>query len=384
MPEPKKAGGAEQTPLDLSDFVFSESAPEFQIEAEIDPVDAQAEEAAVLFSNAQDEAARMVLEAAVRDPSSGMGERLWLMLFDLHRLSGDRAAFDALGIGYASAFEQSPPVWREASVPPEKAAVGKRKAGVSSSSVFFSDPLCGDNDAAFAAIEKSLEKNPKLRLDLGKITHFDDAGCARLMALRQKARKSRGEIVLLGLDALREQIAAGIEVGRAEGKACWLLLLDIHQLQGRQDVFEDLAINYAVTFEESPPSWEPERVMASEAASTPGAAGTTVDAEATSDPTPVAVANDEGSTNGFALRGDIKGAKFTELAAYGQQADSILVDCSALTRMDFVSAATLLNVLTPFCSSGKRIVFKQPNYLVAELFGVLGLDAVATIVFGKN
>ena len=93
--------------------MFSESAPDFQFEGEIDPVDAQAEEAAILFANGQDDAARAVLESAVDVHRSGPGERLWLMLFDLYQLAGKRAPFDALGIDYARSFEKSPPGWRD-------------------------------------------------------------------------------------------------------------------------------------------------------------------------------------------------------------------------------------------------------------------------------
>jgi hypothetical protein len=42
----------------LSEFVFSEIAAEFQVEAELDPLDAEAEEAAMLYSNGQDAAVR--------------------------------------------------------------------------------------------------------------------------------------------------------------------------------------------------------------------------------------------------------------------------------------------------------------------------------------
>ena len=77
----------------LSDFVFSESAPQFHLEPEIDPVDADAQEAAILFANAQDSAARTVLENAVRHHAGASSERLWRMLFDLYHLLGDQVAF---------------------------------------------------------------------------------------------------------------------------------------------------------------------------------------------------------------------------------------------------------------------------------------------------
>jgi hypothetical protein len=36
----------------------------------------------------------------------------------------------------------------------------------------------------------------------------------------------------------------------------WLLLLELHQQAFHQEAFEEAAVNYAITFEVSPPSWE--------------------------------------------------------------------------------------------------------------------------------
>jgi anti-anti-sigma regulatory factor len=64
--------------------------------------------------------------------------------------------------------------------------------------------------------------------------------------------------------------------------------------------------------------------------------------------------------------------------------DPVLIDCSSLTRIDFVSAGALLNVLSTVRQQGRQIVFRHPNHLVAELFGVVGLTSVATIEFEKH
>ena len=342
------------------DFVFSESSPEFQVEAEIDPVDAEAQEAAILFANAQDTAVRAVLENAVRIHPFGPGERLWLMLFDLYQLNGERAVFESLGVEYARSFEKSPPGWRATSSAP-----GKEK-GVAAGSLLFKGELLGENSGAFSAIEQALEKNPKLRLDLSKVSLFDADGCSRLLGLMQVARKAKRELELLGRDSLASLIEAHIEPGRAECQACWLLLLELCQLQGRFEAFEDLAINFAVTFELSPPSWESSRVAAP-------------------DPLPSMLKSaGSSSLDAFALQGSIKASRFGDLPSYAEVHDPVILDCAALDRMDFISAGALLNVLTTVRRTGKQIVFRHPNRLVAELFGVVGLNAVATIVFAKS
>ena len=348
--------------LDYSDFVFSESSPDFQIEAEIDPIDAEAEEAAVLYANGQDEAVRAILENAVRVHHYGPGERLWLMLFDLYRLTGNKGAFEALGIDYAQAFEKSPPGWHDKS---DKSSQ-KTKETVAGSSLFRGE-LTGDNKAAFVAVHQALEKNKILRLDLSKVSTIDSKGCGYLLSLLQQARKAKKEIELLGRDKLGVLVHDHVVPGKAEEKECWLLFLELCQLQGQREIFEDLAVDYAVTFEVSPPSWEEGRVAV---------------------PEPVAQADTAGvggdvAVDAYVLRGDIKSLRFGDLSAHAEMYDTLSLDCSELTRMDFISAGALLNTVTTVRKAGKQVIFRHPNYLVAELLGVVGVKAVATIVYAK-
>ena len=351
---------AESLQSDFSDFRLSQSSLDFQIEAEVDPIDSQAEEAAVLFANHQDSAVQAVLESALQTHRSGAAERLWLMLFDLYRISGQQQAFEAMELEYARAFEKSPPGWR--SRPADQARVPESTAG----SVLFKGELLGANTGAFEVVRQALEKNRKIRLDLSKVKQLDPEGCGCLLSLMVRARRNKGEIELLGREALGELVQGRVEPGKAEGKDCWLLLLEICQLQGRHEAFEEAAIDYAVTFEESPPSWEVARIAAPE----PLVRGSVV------------VAGDA-ERDAYVLKGEVKSSRFGDLAGYANVHDPVLIDCAELTRMDFISAGALLNALVTIRSSGKQIVFRNPNHLVAELFGVVGLKAVATIVFSK-
>jgi anti-anti-sigma regulatory factor len=362
-PKPVETPPAEPPVAQYSDFVFSESSPDFQIEAEIDPVDAEAEEAAVLFANGQDETVRAVLENAVRIHHFGPGERLWLMLFDLYRLTGNKAAFEALEVEYAQSFEKSPPSWVDQSrkQPKSNDAVP--------GSLLFRGELTGDNAAAFDAINQALAKNPRLRLDLSKVKQLDSAGCGQLLALLQQARKARRELELLGRDTLASLVQKRVVSGSAEDNECWLLLLELCQLQGQCEDFENLAVDYAVTFEVSPPSWESARVAAPEPV--PELAPENAPGDALLD-------------EAYVLRGEIKALRFSDLAAHAESRDSLVIECSELKRMDFISAGALLNALTTVRRSGKPIIFHYPNFLVAELFSVVGLNAVATIIFAKH
>ena len=139
-------------------------------------------------------------------------------------------------------------------------------------------------------------------------------------------------------------------------------------MQGQHEIFEDVAVDYAVTFEVSPPSWEvsrvarPDPVRASPASAV--AQGAPVDA--------------------YVLQGEIRALRFGDLPAYAESHDVVVIDCARLSRMDFISAGALLNALTVIRRSGKPIVFHHPHRLVAELFVVVGLSTVASFVFAKH
>jgi ABC-type transporter Mla MlaB component len=359
---------------DFSDSEFLQLSHDFQVESDLDPVNAPAEEAAVLFANDQDQAAQMVLENALRSQESGAAERLWLMLFDLYRISGQRSPFEAMGVDYARAFEKSPPSWGDETQAAQPAEAAKNKGG----NVIFKGDLVGGNAASFDAMRQALGNNHVLRLDVSRIGKIDAEGCAHFLEFLSYARKNKRSVDLRGRDVLialaRDCVAAGKEKTPVSGKKCWQLLLELFQQQGQREVFEELAIDYAVTFEESPPSWEAGRVTAPEP-----------DAQEESEAQDAAVEeNHAEDETAYALSGEVKSARFSDLPAFAQTKDALLIDCAKLTRIDFVSAGALLNVLTAVRNSGKPVVFRHPNRMVAELFRVVGLTGMASVVFAKQ
>lgn len=349
----------------FSDFSPGESLAGILVEEGHPNTDADAEEAAMLYANRQNDEARSVLEEVVQRRGHDAGEWLWRMLFDLYRVVGDHKAFDAMGIEYARVFEKSPPIWRgEISHQPASSAL---VGGVS-----FNGDLVGSNKPAFAVIRQALEKRKRLRIDFSRTRQADAAGCANLLALIQEARPKQKEIDLLGLDSLTASLQARLVPGEAKDQECWLLFLELCQRQGKQDVFENTAIDYAVTFELSPPSWDERCVSASKRR-----AETVLPEEAGKD------AGQKTSINAYVLEGDVRGVRFDDLGEFAETRENVMIDCSGLLCMDFVSAGVLANILAGFKRQGKTVVLYHPNYLVAGLFRVLGLNASARIVLPK-
>ncbi|HMX21474.1 MAG TPA: STAS domain-containing protein [Accumulibacter sp.] len=352
------AASSDSGPLTISEFVFSEFSAGLQVEPEVDPIDAQAEEVAMQYASGQDRLVQQTLENAIRFNDSTQAERLWLLLFDFFRLTGKKEDFESLSLEYAASFEKSPPTWRQTTVtttPPVKAIA----------TTIFKGELYGDNDAGFAALREAIERHPRLRIDLSKVHSLDDKGCERLMNLLEQARKYRREVDMLGTKELEALVDPFIILGKAQDRGCWFLKLELCQIHGQIEEFEDLAINYAVTFEISPPSWEASRASKASVTPPPQADEYTLTGDA------------------YPLKGEVKNTRFADLLVFAAAHDPVIIDCSEVTRMDFLSAGALLNVMNSVKTSGRKIVFRHPHLLLAELFRVVGLTSLADIVFAK-
>ena len=315
------------------------------------------EEAAVLYANGGAREAEVLLEAAVSDQVGKAGEGLWMMLLDLYQLTGQRERFESRVLDYATRFERSPPPWVNLT-----SAQPRRKADVV--------PLINLNGALSEPARQQLEqisiigqRSGSIRIDLKRLRSADATGCRMLLDAITGLLRERVKVFLLNAGQLVPLLESQIEVGRAEGREIWLLLLELLQHTGESARFEDLAVDYAVTFEESPPSWEnrpqpPAAMMAGPEED---------DAE------------DEDSPR---LEGEMTGTNnegIKKIAALAAERPAVTVDCSQLRRMDFVSAGTLFNVLATLRTQGKQVSLRNVNAMVGALLRVMGVDQVAQV-----
>ncbi|QID19702.1 STAS domain-containing protein [Nitrogeniibacter mangrovi] len=314
-----------------------------------------AEEAAVLYANGQNDAAAAVLAAFVDSLPIGQGEFMWMMLIDLYKLTGMRAEFDERVIAYARSFEKSPPAWDVADAPAQKSKS-------SSPSVAMGAALTEEVGKQFVRVRETALKHGAVRIDLSRLRSADDAGCTLFRDLVGALREQGVTVKLSGCAAVAAMLGGQVTVGQAENRNMWLLLLDMLQHTDDMDRFEEVAVDYAVTFEVSPPSWE---------APSMEAMATTTDIEST-----------PAAPQGFALEGELLGANaegIRKLAAYAADHAAVEVDCSRLRRVDFVAAGSLFNVLSTLQGQGKLVSLNRVNAMVAALLRVMGIDQVARL-----
>jgi ABC-type transporter Mla MlaB component len=326
------------------------------------------EEAAMLYANDQALAACEALQPFV--PGNALGastERGWGMLFELYQRLGRREAFEALGLEFAARFETSPPAWTgpAAGAAPAPATPGGK------ASLALTGKLnagCAERVAQLVALAN---ESAKARADLTKLGDADNDGCALLLNALLQIKKNRKEIVVAGADHLIELLARSINVGERTSEQTWLLLLELYQRQSRHDEYEDTAVNYAITFEVSPPAWEPPK------------------------PRPVIVmplqrqesADDELHGQGYSLEGEIVSATadaFAGLQSYGDSLATVTIDVSNLIRIDFVSAGQLLNTVARLQMAGKQVRICGLSHLVLGLFEILGIAQMAEMQLRRS
>jgi anti-anti-sigma regulatory factor len=318
------------------------------------------EEAAILFANGQDEAALATLEAAA--DAGGLdaaAEQVWAMLFDLYQLMDKRDAFDKRALDYSVKYEKSPPTWVEQA----KRSLGPALTTGGTAFVSFAGTLGESADKTVRQLEKIIAGNPVARVEFGKLQNVDSLGAGMLLQAMRAARKRKCELVMSGAEKLAELLRGRIEVGKREDEPLWMLLLELYQHMALQEPFEEWAVNYAITFEVSPPSWENRPPPKKPAEMVVPGAG--------SDETEV-----------FRLAGEMYSAgsdAFRQLMDFAAGREQVLIDCSALKRMDFVSAGLFLNTLTNLQITGCSVTIRNSNQLLYALFGVLGINQVAHV-----
>jgi anti-anti-sigma regulatory factor len=342
--------------MDEFDRDFTDSSVmAIDVDHDVDPLQADLEQAVVLFANGQDAAARGLLEALIRAYPGNEGRRFWHLLFDLLQVVGDRPAFEKLGVEFAEVCETSPPTWRQEQPQVVRSADGPQF-------ISLQGVLTGDCLAPLAELEKLIKQRQSAIIDCGKLIGCDDDVAGRLAELLERARCSGLDILLDQPEAFLRRLNDRLVAGEATHVSSWLLLLELLQRHGTQAAFEERAVDFAVTFELSPPSWnvcKPASI----------AKGTN----------PTALRDDA-----HYLSGDLKTCRFEELIPVIEQQESPVLDFSGVRRMDFFSAGQLVNRLAPYKAAGRELVIRSPNHLVAELMAVVGLNKQARIIVPKS
>jgi ABC-type transporter Mla MlaB component len=361
--------------------------------------DPELEEASIRFANGDDTGA----EAGLLEVLGPKGPRLkhdetWLTLFDLYRAIGQQERFESAAIDFAGRFSRSAPQWfsmpeavRLINAPTSLApsSGSNQIANWTSPSTFGTQTLAALN----AALAKA---TPPWRLNWSKLGKVEDAAVEGLSRLFTQWAAEPVQLRFIGGDTLEKVLKEATPSGdKATEPGWWKLRMEVLRVMHRPDEFELVALDYCVTYEVSPPSWDSARgdykPLQADGTYVPGH---TILGEAFSDSAALGQSTGFGETQTAPLNSQMSYMRTVELT--GQilgdapdvpamldrklaGADVMVISCARLIRIDFSAAGTLLNWVTARQAEGHQVQFVDVHRLVAAFFNVIGISEHARV-----
>jgi ABC-type transporter Mla MlaB component len=336
------------------------------------------ENAALMYASGQAQQARALLDHGISsDQDAKLSPLAWLALFDLLQRANDRAAFDQLAMQFVMQFERSAPAWEERTA----AAAAPRtllSRAVSGGYVAVTGMLTAGLGNSLEGLRKAVEKRSQARVDLSQVTGFDDSGARELSELLARARKQRMDLQVQRPEKLHDMLEAAVKKGKDGGEAAWLLSLELMQWQHDQAAFDDRAVEFAITFELSPPSWEPppepppepkadakNDAKANGATAAPGADDAAAEATGRAREQTLAWS---GVLTGSAQRA------LVDLTAHSANRHLIAIDMTDVERIDFVCAGALLNHINRIEAQRKSVQISGASPIIRALLLLIGIS----------
>ncbi|MFM7706383.1 MAG: hypothetical protein ACKO6D_16050 [Rubrivivax sp.] len=380
---------APDDPLPTVMSVYDSLSPPSETGAAHDP---GLDEAVIAFANADFDQCERALREMIAP--GGLREGVadtWLVLLDLYRATGQQDRFDALAFEYARRLGLSAPSWYSLpkavaeALNDDRPAASDRAAGTQ---VGWTCPPLVDARTVAALRSQSMQLPQPWVLDWSGARSIDVEAATQLTDLLRTWAAQALDMRLVGLDNLVTLLAEAASTGdRDADPAFWMTRLAILRVLNRADLFDETAIDYCMTYEVSPPAWEPPRCRARQ--STSGASVQTqplsiVSEVSTSfmesslfddEPAQVQVASLELSGQ---LVGDISetlGRLNGDIGA----ATVVNVSCTCLIRVDFLAAGDLLNWVLAKRSENRTMRFVDTHRLIALFFVAMGISEHAGV-----
>jgi hypothetical protein len=371
--------------LEATDFTHP-----FAVEVSEVAHDPELDEAVIAFANADFELCEQSLSTLTGyGGSRAQHAETWLVLFDLYRAIGQQQKFESLALDYAQQFGWSAPQWFSMPKLVAEASAGEErpKAPRIEGQVGWICPERLDADAVAKLRSQTLQMPLPWVFDWSGLKGIDPEGCARMSELFRGWIAQKLDMRWLSGERLFTVLGDAAPTGvRDADPAFWQLRLDALRMTNRPDQFDEAAIDYCVTYEVSPPSWEPAlchvRVSGSERSTTSPPLSVVsevstsfVESQLNEDVNLVQIGTVELSGQ---LVGDI-GPTMKKMDAELGLASIVNVSCAKLIRVDFIAAGDLLNWVLARRSENRSVSFIEAHRLVALFFGAMGITEHAKV-----
>jgi hypothetical protein len=387
---PIEAVGPAKAPLSSAKLdAAADFSGAFSVEVNEVAHDPDLDEAVIAFANADFELCEQSL-SQLTGPGGSRAQHAetWLVRFDLYRAIGEQHKFESLALDYAQQFGWSAPQWF--SMPrlvADSATEDQPQRVQVESQIGWVCPEIVDAETVARMRSQTLQLPLPWVLDWSALRAIDAEACARMSEVFRHWATENLEMTWLSGETLFNVLQEAAPTGvRDSDPAYWLLRLDALRLANRADQFDEAAIDYCVTYEVSPPSWERAKCKVNISGTTVSTQSPAmslvsdvstsfVESTLTEEAGTVQLASVELSGQ---LVGDIS-ATLKKMDADLGTAAIVNVSCSKLIRVDFIAAGDLLNWVLQRRSESRGVSFSEAHRLVALFFGAMGINEHAKV-----
>ena len=370
--------------------------------------DPELEEASIRFANGDEAGAEQsLLEALANGTVTEKTGRAWVAaLLDLFRATNNKARFDAVVKQFSSHLKDTHPVWYAVS--------GHSQGAVDTGLDFALDLPPGHlphietamvSDALWEApkeltalalrdLQQVFDSHPQpWRLGWSRLNHIDPDAMPLLGVVMRRFCDEQVQIQCIGAERLIHLLGEMTPTMESSvAPAWWLVRLNTLRVVQLYDDFENVALDYCVTYEVSPPAWEPAKCQYQNVT---GAQIQIAPAPALLAPVVAQVPQSKRvmpsvPSGSIALQGEIIGDAIDALdghlhtadgeISHYQQGDTLQVYCMHLVRVDFSAAGSILNWAAMRQSEGCKVHFLEVNRMVAAFFNVIGIHEHARVI----
>ncbi len=355
--------------------------------------DPELDEAVIAFANADFSHCEQALTQLVdRNGARYQHGETWRVLFDLYRAIGQQIKFESLALDYANLFGASAPQWFSMPrlVADAAAAAFEVQPSVPrpAGEIGWICPVALDVEAVARLRSVTLQLPLPWVLDWAALKTIEIEAASQLTAVFREWAKQAVEMRWLSGDQLLQALLEAAPTGvRDADPAFWMARLEALRLANRPDQFDEAAIDYCVTYEVSPPSWERAECIARLSGGS---------LSSTSQPVSIISEVSTGFMESSMLDDVQQGVQVATVELSGQlvgdigatlalldqrlgMAPLVSVACSRLIRVDFIAAGDLLNWVLAKRGQDRSVTFTDSHRLVALFFGAMGINEHARI-----
>lgn len=337
-----------------------------------------AQELATIYSEGNLDYVIQTLREHLNQNDGTIPQRFWYMLMDCYQVEQNKTEFEKVAIAFAYLFSTSPPSWFESDETVKKAVM-------SGKNIMILEPhfklVQTEKFKTFLLAAKE-ENFCRINVSPCKFELSEYLAIEKLYDLFKNLRKNKVLSVLMGDNNLINFCKTYINPNLSNKmlkddflnneKTFWLLYLEILQWKGMEEEFEELALEFAMKFEISPPSWEKSGIMSLDKMTK--LSDVSVEEET------ITLDKSLTSNNIDAL---------LQMITHGfETSNKAEVDLSNVDTIDFAAAGSISYQIQELWSnpsySQKKVIFKYPNEMILTLLEMVGVTEFVEIFHRKR